>query len=233
MNILVIEDDLDIAYIMKRYLEREHYQVDCVHDGEAAKTYIGTMKYDLIILDLMLPKFTGEELLQLIRKKSTVPVIIVSAKTSEKSKLQNLIQGADDYITKPFSMKELVVRVKTILRRISEYNPLNSINGYYDNVLTVDFERREVSVNQEAVILTKNEFNVLKYLIENTGIALTREQCLDALGNQVEIYDRNIDTYIKQIRSKIKDNQFQHKYITSVYAIGYKFNKRVHSYEDK
>lgn len=221
LKILVVEDNKEISKILKSYLEKEGYTTSIANDGQEALDCFNNNYYDLIVLDLMLPIYSGEEVLQEIRKTSSVPIIILSAKTGQESKLHGLVAGADDYVTKPFSGKELVARVNALLRRVSEYNisPTNNIYEIAD--LKVNFDKMQVFYKEELVTLTANEFKVLSTLIQNKGIVLTRDQIIDNVFNSdFDGYDRNIDTYIKNIRSKINK-----KYITTVYSVGYKFNE--------
>ncbi len=221
LKILVVEDNKEISKILKSYLEKEGYTTSIANDGQEALDCFNNNYYDLIVLDLMLPIYSGEEVLQEIRKTSSVPIIILSAKTGQESKLHGLVAGADDYVTKPFSGKELVARVNALLRRVSEYNTSPTNNIYEIADLKVNFDKMQVFYKQELVTLTANEFKVLSTLIQNKGIVLTRDQIIDNVFNSdFDGYDRNIDTYIKNIRSKINK-----KYITTVYSVGYKFNE--------
>lgn len=219
LKILVVEDNKDISKILEKYLINEEYNVDLAFDGGEALDKFHNNHYDLIVLDLMLPVCSGEEVLAEIRKTSAVPVIILSAKTGQESKLHGLVAGADDYVTKPFSAKEVVARVNALIRRVKEYSEFNSAHIYDDGVLKVNFEKMEVTYNGENVTFTANEFKVLSTLMKNKGIALSREQIIEKVfNNDFDGYDRNIDTYIKNIRSKLDK-----KYVVTVYSIGYKF----------
>ncbi len=219
LKILVVEDNKEISKILETYLINENYKVELAYDGEEALEKFHNSHYDLIVLDLMLPKCSGEEVLVEVRKTSAIPVIILSAKTGQESKLHGLVTGADDYVTKPFSAKEVVARVNALIRRANEYSDFSSSHIYDDGVLKVHFEKMEVMYNGESVVLTANEFKVLATLIENKGIALSREQIIEKVfNNDFDGYDRNIDTYIKNIRSKLNKN-----YIVTVYSVGYKF----------
>lgn len=219
MKILIIEDNKDISNILKKYLKREKYDIDQAFTGEEGLDLFAKNYYDLIILDLMLPIVSGEEILETIRKTSFIPIIILSAKTNQNSKLHGLENGADDYVSKPFSAKEIVVRVNTLLRRAKEYKYFDGNNTYDDGVLKINLEKMEVVYNNQIIGLTANEFKVLQVLIKNKGVVLSREQIIEKVfNNEFEGYDRAIDTYIKNIRSKINK-----EYITTIYSMGYKF----------
>ncbi len=219
MKILIIEDNKDISNILKKYLKREKYDIDQAFTGEEGLELFVENYYDLIILDLMLPIVSGEEILETIRKTSFIPIIILSAKTNQNSKLHGLENGADDYVSKPFSAKEIVVRVNTLLRRAKEYKYFDGNNTYDDGVLKINLEKMEVVYNNQIIGLTANEFKVLQVLIKNKGVVLSREQIIEKVfNNEFEGYDRAIDTYIKNIRSKINK-----EYITTIYSMGYKF----------
>ncbi len=218
MRLLVVEDDVEISNILKTYLENSLYEVDQAFDGNEALEKFFNKKYDLVVLDMMLPFISGEEILEKIRAKSLVPVIILSAKTSEKNKLDGLIRGADDYVTKPFSAKEVVARVDANLRRVKEYNVNSDVLMYDDSVLRINFEEMKVEVKGEEIVLTANELKVMKVFVINENIVLSREQIIEIAFEDFDGYDRNIDTYIKNIRSKIGKD-----YIKTVYSMGYKF----------
>lgn len=219
MKILIIEDNKDISNILKKYLKREKYDIDQAFTGEEGLELFVENYYDLIILDLMLPIVSGEEILETIRKTSFIPIIILSAKTNQNSKLHGLENGADDYVSKPFSAKEIVVRVNTLLRRAKEYKYFDDSSTYDDGVLKINLEKMEVVYNNQIIGLTANEFKVLQVLIKNKGVVLSREQIIEKVfNNEFEGYDRAIDTYIKNIRSKINK-----EYITTIYSMGYKF----------
>ncbi len=219
MKILVIEDDIDISKILKQYLEYNNYTVETALDGKTALEMIYASPYDLIVMDLMLPYISGEELLREVRKSFSTPIIILSAKTSEKSKLDGLLSGADDYVTKPFSAKEVVARVDALLRRVKEYNKISDKARYSDGNLTIDFDKMEVYFKDEKLSFTANELKILKAFINNENVVLSRNQIIDlAFDELFDGYDRNVDTYIKNIRSKIGK-----EYIETVYSMGYKF----------
>ncbi len=220
-TILLVEDEASIASIEKAYLEKAGFTVDLAQDGaEAQERYQGTA-YSLIILDLMLPKISGEELLSDIRKNSEVPVIVVSAKSAEDDRVLNLRNGADDYLVKPFSARELVERVRAILRRAPEEGttPLSTSDGR----IRLEPDSMRVFKDQEEVHLTKNEYSILYTLFSHPNKIFTRDEIIDiAFGMDYEAFDRAIDTHIKNIRQKLEDDPRSPMYINTVYGVGYR-----------
>ncbi len=227
LKILVVDDEKSITDICKIYLEREGYEVYISNDGKDALEKIAKTEFDMLILDLMLPHYTGEEITRKGREKSTVPIIMLTAKQSEESKVEGLFIGADDYITKPFSLKELVARVNVIFRRIQDYSNKSNEFDYEDETLKINFEKMQIYKSKELIVLTANEFKVLKVLVENKGKILSRDKIIEELFMDLyDGYDRNVDTYIKNIRAKIEKNSREPEYIMTVYGAGYKFSEK-------
>lgn len=224
ITILIIEDENKISTIMKSYFEKEGYKVFQAFDGEEGLRIFNSENIDLIILDLMLPKISGEEVIKEIRNKSELPVIMVSAKVEEDNRVDGLRLGADDYVTKPFSPKELVERVKAILRRIEKYNiPRADIIKTSDGRLEMDLEYNRILKDNNEILLTKNEFQILKTLFTNPNKIYSRDEIIEqTFGYDYDAYDRAIDTHIKNIRSKIEDNPKKPLYIKTIYGMGYK-----------
>ncbi len=228
-KILVVDDEERILDVVKAYLEKEDYEVITAMDGEEAIKLFKETSFHLIILDLMLPKLSGEEVCSKIRESSNVPIIMLTAKVEEEDKLEGLSIGADDYLTKPFSVRKLVARVKALIRRayrgkypLAEHLILN------DGDLEVDIRKMKVLKNGKAVTLTPYEFKVLVSLLTNPGQVFTREQLVEqAFGYDYESFDRTVDTYIKNIRQKIEDNPKAPNYITTVYGVGYRFGGKI------
>ena len=230
LKILVVDDEKSITDICKIYLEREGYEVYISNDGKDALEKIAKTEFDMLILDLMLPHYTGEEITRKVREKSTVPIIMLTAKQSEESKVEGLFIGADDYITKPFSLKELVARVNVIFRRIQDYSNKSNEFDYEDETLKINFEKMQIYKSKELIVLTANEFKVLKVLVENKGKILSRDKIIEKLFEDFyEGYDRNIDTYINNIRSKIEESSKTPEYVITVYGTGYKFLPHINS----
>lgn len=224
INILIIEDEQGISKIIKSYLEKEGYNVFQAFDGKKGLDFFENEQIDLILLDLMIPKISGEDLIKEIRNKSNVPVIMVTAKVSEENIINGLKLGADDYVTKPFSPKELMQRIKTVLRRIEKYNiPRADIIKTTDGRLEMDLEYNRFFKDGEEIFLTKNEFQIIKTLFSNPNKIFTREEIIEiTFGFDYDAYDRAIDTHIKNIRQKIEDNPKKPDYIKTIYGMGYK-----------
>lgn len=224
-NILVVEDEKNILDVIKAYLEKEDYSVITASDGEEALELFKTMDIHLIILDLMIPKISGEEVCKSIRVTSDVPIIMVTAKADEDFKIQGLNIGADDYVTKPFSPRELISRVKALLRRSYKGSqPLAEILSFKSNDLVIDIDKMAVRKGDINTNPTAIEFKILLALVSNPSQVLSRDQLIElALGAEYEGYDRTIDTHIKNLRQKIEDDPKNPKYILTVYGAGYKF----------
>ncbi len=225
INILIVEDDKNISKVIKAYLEKEGYQVITAYDGERALEIFDEKEIHLLILDLMLPKLSGEEVCTYIRAKSDVPVIMLTAKVNENDKIEGLSIGADDYVTKPFSPRVLVSRVKALLRRsYRDSKPLAEKMIFNDGDIEVDIDKMLVMKKGENIHLTTNEFKVLMVLLSSPGQVFSREQLIQsAFGYGYDGFDRTIDTYIKNIRQKIEDNPKKPSYIVTVYGAGYRF----------
>lgn len=224
-KILVVDDEQNIVDVVKAYLEKDGFEVVSAKDGEAALNIFKNEIIHLIVLDLMLPKISGEKLCSIIRTTSSVPIIMLTAKADEDEKIEGISIGADDYLTKPFSVRELVVRVRALLRRsYREEAPLADILTFNSGDLEIDMKKMIVKKQGEAVSLTTNEFKVLNVLLTNIGQVFSREQLVDkAFGVDYEGFDRTVDTYIKNIRQKIEDSPKEPKYILTIYGTGYKF----------
>ncbi|KOA18990.1 transcriptional regulatory protein WalR [Clostridium homopropionicum DSM 5847] len=224
-TILVVDDEIKILEIVEAYLKKDGFQVYTATDGEAALDIFKKEKIHLVVLDLMLPKLSGEEVCRRIRTFSEVPIIMLTAKTEEEDKIQGLAIGADDYLTKPFSARELVGRINALLRRSYRgESPLADILVFNDGDLEVDIKKFQVKKQGKIVNLTPNEFKLLNILLASPGQVFTRDQLLEkAFGKDFEGFDRTVDTHIKNIRHKIEDNPKESKYILSIYGVGYKF----------
>lgn len=219
-RILVVEDEVKIAEIVKAYLEKDGFTVVTAQTGDTAMSQLKE-GFDLIILDLMLPDMDGEDICRAIRRDSDVPIIMLTAKSEEEDRVTGLGIGADDYVVKPFSPRELVARVKALLRRIKGTREVNSFNG---GDLIIDSSRFEVIKKGKHVVLTPTEFKLLQCIADHQGQVFTRLQLVNViLGYDFEGYDRTIDAHIKNIRHKIEDNQRDPSYVRTVYGVGYKF----------
>jgi DNA-binding response OmpR family regulator len=228
-KILVVDDELNILEVVKAYLEKEGFEVITAIDGETALDVFSKETIHLIVLDLMLPKITGEQVCSKIRSISNVPIIMLTAKVDEEEKIEGISIGADDYMTKPFSVRELVVRVRALLRRAyREVIPMADILSFNNGDLEVDIKKMIVKKQSDIVSLTTNEFKILIVLLANPEQIFSREKLVEkAFGMDYEGFDRTVDTYIKNIRHKIENNPKEPKYIISVYGMGYKFVSNV------
>ncbi|MCK5287076.1 MAG: response regulator transcription factor [Thermodesulfovibrionia bacterium] len=224
-RILVVEDEEKIAEIVKAYLKKEGFQVVVAETGEKALSVLKD-GFDVVILDLMLPDIAGEDICQTIRKDSDIPVIMLTAKSEEEDRIKGLGIGADDYVVKPFSPRELVARVKALLRRVKGPGE-NLIFNKGD--LVIDPSRFEITKNSSPLVLTPTEFKLLHCIAQRPGQVFTRLQLVNViLGYDFEGYDRTIDAHIKNIRHKIEDDPRSPAYIKTVYGIGYKFIGQPH-----
>lgn len=224
-NILVIEDEKNISDVVKAYLVKEGFNVFLAYDGEEGINSFNNQDIHLIILDLMIPKIPGEEVCKKIRAISEVPIIMLTAKTDEENRIEGLSIGADDYVLKPFSPRELVSRVKALIRRsYRDSTPLAQVLSFNHGDLEVHIDKMLVKKNNLVVDFTTNEFKILLSLVSNPGNVLSREQLIEsAFGHGYEGYDRTIDTHIKNIRQKIEGDHKKPEYIHTVYGAGYKF----------
>ena len=223
-KILLIEDEAKIAAMIEQHLLQEHYGVLIAADGPNGLKMAQKEQPDLIILDLMLPGMGGFEVCKEIRKSSQVPIIMLTARAEEINKLLGLELGADDYLTKPFSLAELTARIRAVLRRSGGQNtPQHQVQTQGE--LTIDFTGFQVYKRRQPLSLTPTEYNLLAVLFQNPGRAYSRLQLLEAaLGEAYQGYERSIDTHISNLRRKLEDDPAEPRFIKTVYGIGYKFN---------
>lgn len=232
-KILVVDDEQNILDVVKAYLEKENFEVISAMDGKTAIDIFNRGNIDLIILDLMLPELTGEEVCRRIRTSSSVPIIMLTAKAEEDEKIEGISIGADDYLTKPFSVRELVVRVRALLRRTyKDFAPMADILTFNNKDLEVDIKKMLVKKQGKLASLTTNEFKILTIFIMNPEKVFSREELVEkAFGGEYEGFDRTVDTYIKNIRQKIESNPKEPGYIVTLYGIGYKFKPNAEEVE--
>lgn len=224
-TILIVDDEKKITDVLASYLEKEGYNVVCAHDGRDALRQFDRCAPSLVILDLMLPDLPGEEICRTIRKKSDVPILMLTAKTQEEDILKGLHIGADDYVTKPFSPRQVVARVAAILRRAGSPAESADVFSFHDRELVIDNTRHEVFLNGQPVTLTPGEFKLLWTMARHGFKTFTRDELIAlAFGDDFEGYDRVIDTHIKNIRQKIEPDTKNPRYILTVHGVGYKFN---------
>ena len=221
-KILVVDDEPKIVQIARDYIDRAGFAVLTAGDGKSALAVARAEKPDLIVLDLGLPGMDGLDVARAVRKDSNVPIIMLTARGEETDKLVGLELGADDYMTKPFSPKELVARVRALLRRSASTSAGMEIIHVAD--LTLDVPRMQVTIGDHAVQVTSTEFQLLAMLAREPGRIFTRGQLLDAIrGVAFESYERAIDAHIKNLRHKIEPDPHAPRYILMVYGVGYKF----------
>ena len=225
MKLLLVEDDKEISAMLAEFLQMEGFEVQSSYDGEQAiETFLSGV-YDLVILDLMLPKLSGLEVMKRIRKESVVPIIILSAKDTESDKIFGLGLGADDYITKPFSLTEILARVKANLRRTTQYSASGesaaSCLGIGD--LEMNLENHTVHKNKVAVDLTAKEYEILRLLLSNPKKVYTKAQLYSLVWQDDYLGDENaVNVHISRLRTKIENDPRKPQYILTVWGIGYK-----------
>ncbi len=226
-SVLIVEDEEALAEPLAFLLQREGFQVQVAADGPSALQLFAQNPPDIVLLDLMLPGMSGTEVCKNIRATSSTPVIMVTARDSEIDKVVGLEIGADDYVTKPYSSRELIARIRAVLRRGVE--PEFDDEDYEDNILVagpvrMDVERHMVWVDGDEVTLPLKEFDLLEYLLRNTGRVLTRGQLIDRVWGAHYIGDsKTLDVHVKRLRSKIEPNPSSPQHLTTVRGLGYKF----------
>jgi DNA-binding response OmpR family regulator len=224
IKILIVDDEAKIVEVIKSYLEKEGFEAVTAYNGKEAIDQYKRHMPDLVILDLMLPDISGEEVCGQIRLIGTTPIIMLTAKVEEDYILNGLNLGADDYITKPFSPRQLIARTKAVLRRTQNTQDMGIILNYNSGELIINIESHSVKKNDQLVNLTPVEFEILLKLAKNPKKVFTREELIAfVLGDDYEGYDRTIDTHIKNLRQKIETNSKEPQYILTVYGVGYKF----------
>ncbi|MDD6085628.1 MAG: response regulator transcription factor [Oscillospiraceae bacterium] len=226
-RILVVDDEANIRNVVREYAEFDDYEVDEAENGMEAVKKCREKNYDLIIMDVMMPRLDGYSAVKEIKKTKDIPVIMLSARGEEYDKLFGFEIGIDDYVTKPFSPKELMARVKAVLSRHNASSATNKQDGELGNViefggLKIDVAGREVYVNGERASMTPKEYELLFYLVKNKGIALTRDKLLEEVwGYDFFGDDRTVDTHIKMLRNSLGEYR---KYIVTLRGMGYKFD---------
>jgi two-component system alkaline phosphatase synthesis response regulator PhoP len=223
-RILIVDDDVKTVELVKLYLNRDGYRVLTANDGAEALKLARQSKPDLIVLDLMLPKIDGIEVCKRLRQESEVPIIMLTAKTTEEDRLLGLNIGADDYVTKPFSPRELAARVRAVLRRMPEESLMRGAEEIKFGELTINLPKYEAYLNNTMLDLTNIEFKLLGILAREPGRVFSRAQLIDKImGYDFEGFDRSIDVHIHNLRKKLEINPNHPKYIKTVYGAGYKF----------
>ena len=221
-TILVVDDKKELRVMVKTYLEQEGFRVATANDGQEALYVARREKPDLIILDLMMPQMGGYDFLRAHRREADTPIIILTAKLEEGDKVLGLELGADDFVTKPFSMRELTARVRAVLRRVGREQVDAEVLRAAD--VTLDRTRRLVTVDARPVDLTPSEFDLLVAFLAAPGRAFTRAELLDRLqGDAYDGYERTIDVHIRNLRTKIEPDPSKPRYVETVYGVGYRF----------
>jgi DNA-binding response OmpR family regulator len=220
-QVLVVDDEVKILRLIKSYLEINGYTVFCAENGRGGMEIFEKNLISLILLDLMLPDFSGEEFCGKIRRVSDVPIIMITARVDEESIVRGLNIGADDYVCKPFSPRQLMARVAAALRRSGGTGGPEHVLFCHD--LTADTDKRIVSRNGEEIPLTRDEYNILTLLMSRQTKIFTREEILEAIkGDDYDGFDRSVDSHIKRLRAKIGDDPRAPRYILTVYGMGYR-----------
>jgi two-component system, OmpR family, response regulator ResD len=221
MKILVVDDEFEMRQLLRLYLQQESYSVDEAENGREAYEKILKNDYDLMILDVMMPIMDGWQTIEVVRKISEIPIIMLTAKGSVKDKVTGLSRGADDYLVKPFEEEELMARVQALLRR-SHPSEVNDEVLKYEGII-LNLSSRDASYINEKIILTHTEFDLLKELIKYRGKALSREQLVELIwGIDFMGEDRTVDTHIKNLRDKLKSAGVKKSIVKTVWGIGYK-----------
>ncbi|MBX9138928.1 MULTISPECIES: response regulator transcription factor [unclassified Clostridium] len=222
VNILIVDDEKKICEFIKAFLDNEGYYTEVAYDGDSAIDKLNSKKYDLLILDRMLPGISGEEICKYIRDKSDVPIIMLTAKIEDEDKIDGFKLGCDDYICKPFNINELILRVKAILKRVSNFGDKEIIS--YGDELEINTSTHEIKVRGEEVILTNTEYKILLILTNNPKKIYSRDKLLEStIEGYYEKGDRAIDSHIKNLRQKIEIDSRNPKIIQTVYGVGYRF----------
>ncbi|AYX80997.1 MULTISPECIES: response regulator transcription factor [Corynebacterium] len=227
-EVLIVEDETALAEPLAFLLQREGFEVRMAADGQEALAEFSKAEPDIVLLDLMLPGMSGTEVCKNIRLKSSVPVIMVTARDTEIDKVVGLEIGADDYVTKPYSSRELIARIRAVLRR-GRHDDSDDVEDIYEEVLrggpvVLDVERHVVTVDGDDVAMPLKEFDLLEYLLRNRGRVLTRGQLIDRVWGSDYVGDtKTLDVHIKRLRSKIERNPSSPEFLVTVRGLGYKF----------
>ncbi|MGM0437795.1 MAG: response regulator transcription factor [Bacillota bacterium] len=222
-KILVVDDEAKIRKVVSAYLKKEDFEVKEAEDGKKALEIVESFQPDLMVLDLMLPEISGEEVCQRVRQKSELPILMLTAKNSENDKINGFNYGADDYLVKPFSNKELIARIKAILRRSDYKAEKAEMIIYNEGRLKFYPDKMKVIFEEKEINLTNTEFKIFYNLARNPDQVLSREQLAEkVMGLEFKGFDRTIDAHIKNIRKKMK--LAKNEYIKTVYGAGYRFN---------
>lgn len=226
MKIILVDDEPEILTLVRDYLSREGFTVLTAINGNEGMELIEREKPDLVLLDWMLPGMSGLEMCKHLRETSTIPIIMLTAKSEEIDRVLGLEFGADDYIVKPFSLRELAARIKTVLRRSSGATQENNSSILIRGELSIDVTSHKVTKRGHELMLTPTEFNILHLLATRPGTVYSRLQLLrQAMGEEYLYYERSIDTHVSNLRKKVEDNPSDPKYVETVFGVGYRFGE--------
>ena len=224
-RILLVDDEPLMIKGLKRTLEQDGYETDSASDGEEALKKLNSEHYDLVLLDVMLPKLSGIEVCQIVRETSDIPIIMLTAKGEDMDKIMGLEYGADDYISKPFNVLEVKARIKSLFRRITAVQLQGEMTSYKD--IKVDVQKRYVTVKGEPVQLTAKEFDILYLLMSHPGVVYKREELLSTIWNNEFAGDaRTVDVHIRRLRKKLEENPDEPEYIFTRWGVGYFFAEK-------
>ncbi|MCI8356143.1 MAG: response regulator transcription factor [Lachnospiraceae bacterium] len=228
-KVLIIDDDKELCALIKQSILQESIEADCCYSGRSGLLHLKEKEYQLVILDVMMPGFDGFETLEQIRKESGLPVLMFTSKNDSASKVRGLRAGADDYLTKPFDMDELIARIVSLIRRYTRFNQKDGqIQRFEYDGLTIDFDNRSIVTINGEYELPPKEFDLLLFLAKNQGKILTKQQIYEKVWGEEYVYDdSNIMAIISRLRKKIEENPGNPKYIQTVKGIGYRFSKEV------
>lgn len=222
-NILVVDDDTELTDLLQRYLAPEGFNIVCVHDGESGLKKALNQSFDAIILDVMLPKLNGFEVLRALREHADTPVLMLTGRSDDVDRIVGLEIGADDYLAKPCNPRELIARLRAILRRTQKTPVPRPVIAHND--ILIDCAKRTVKVADEILELTNAEFNILEMLMKTPGQAFSKEELTEyALGRKYTAFDRSIDVHISNLRSKLGQNAAGEDLVKTVRGFGYLFN---------
>ena len=227
-KILIVDDDRELCELIKKSVMAEGIEADCCFSGEAGLVKLREMQYQLVILDVMMPGFDGFETLERIRRESSLPILMFTSKNDSASKVRGLRAGADDYLTKPFDMDELIARIISLIRRYTRFNSKEGQTLLEFDGLTINLEERSISTINGTFELPPKEFDLLLFCAKNQGKILTKQKIYEAVWGEPYVYDdSNIMAIISRLRKKIEESPGSPRYIQTVKGIGYRFNKEV------
>ena len=228
-KILIIDDDKELCELIKQCVLQESIEADCCYSGKSGLLQLREKEYQLAILDVMMPGFDGFETLEQIRKESSLPILMFTSKNDSASKVRGLRAGADDYLTKPFDMDELIARILSLIRRYTRFNSKDGQLQIFDfDGLSIDYNNRSIHVVNGDYELPPKEFDLLLFLAKNQGKILTKQQIYENVWGEDYVYDdSNIMAVISRLRKKIEENPGNPRYIQTVKGIGYRFNREM------